>query len=399
MLDVSSRLYRQALAGLLVGLAFFFLLQHTLAAGDLLAANPYDSYALQAKNWLEGRLFIANGENYPWLELAVYQGNYYQSFPPVPAVLTLPWLLALGWHPANLTIALYALAAAAGVFSCLRRVGAPVAACVFHTLLVGLGSNLCWLATDGGVWFQAQVLCAAFCFWAAWAFFAGRHTLCAALLALAVGCRPLTLLYLLGLGVWLLLRPCRQQKSLRPLLGPVLAAGLIGAVMAGYNLARFGNPLEFGHSYLPEFLREAGGQFHLSYLLPNLRNLLRFPVLGEGLALEFPVFNGFMPLLADPGLLLWLVCLARDVRRAGRSARAFDLACVGVASGMVVLLCLHRTLGGWQFGARYFVDLLPVTVVWFAARRPRWQPGCAAWTLCGMAVLFNLFGAAYMLTA
>ena len=66
---------------------------------------------------------------------------------------------------------------------------------------------------------------------------------------------------------------------------------------------------------------------------------------------------------------------------------------------MLVLLCLHRTLGGWQFGARYTADLLPLTVVWFAVRRPRWQPGCGAWTLCGMAMLFNLFGAAYMLTA
>ena len=399
MLESSTpRLYHQALAGLLVCLGFFFLLHHTLAGGDLLAANPYDSYALQAQNWLQGRLYIAGGENFPWLELAVVNGKYYQSFPPVPALLTLPWLLVLGCHPANLTIALYALAAAAGVFQCMRRAGAPVAGCVFHALLISLGSNLCWLATSGGVWFQAQVLCAAFCFWAAWAFFAGRYTLCAALLALAVGCRPLTIRYLLALGVWLLLRPCRERRSLRPLLGPVLAAGLIGAVMAGYNFARFGSIWEFGHTYLPEFMREETGQFHLSYLLPNLQNLLRLPVLGEGLALEFPLFQGFLPLLADPGLLLWLVCLARDARR-GRTGRAFDGACIGTAAAMVVLLCLHRTLGGWQFGARYMVDLLPVTVVWFAARRPRWLPGCAAWTLCGMAMLFNLFGAAYMLTA
>lgn len=400
MLESSSpRLYRQALAGLLVCLGFFYLLHHTLAGGNLLAPNHYDSYALQAQNWLEGRLYIADGEKYAWLELAVLNGKYYQSFPPVPAVLTLPWLLVLGWHPANLTIALYAMAAAAGVFQCLRRAGAPVVGCVFHALLFSLGSNLCWLATSGGVWFQAQVLCAMFCVWAGWAFFARRYTLCAVLLALAVGCRPLTILYLFGLGIWLLLGPCRERRSLRPLLGPVLAAGLIGAVMAGYNFARFGSILEFGHTYLPEFMREENGQFHLEYLLSNLKNLLRLPVLGEGLALEFPLFNGFMPLLANPGLLLWLVCLVRSWRGGRKGERLFDLACVGAAVLMLVLLCLHRTLGGWQFGARYTADLLPLTVVWFAVRRPRWQPGCGAWTLCGMAMLFNLFGAAYMLTA
>ena len=38
MLESSSpRLYRQALAGLLVCLGFFFLLHHTLAGGNLLA--------------------------------------------------------------------------------------------------------------------------------------------------------------------------------------------------------------------------------------------------------------------------------------------------------------------------------------------------------------------------
>lgn len=171
--NANAHQYRQALAGLLVCLGFFFLLHHTLAGGTLLDANPYDSYALQAQNWLEGRLYIADGEDYPWLELAIYEGDYYQSFPPVAAVLCLPWLLALGWHPANLTIALYAMLTAAGVFQCLRRVGAPVAGCVFHALLVALGSNLCWLATSGGVWFQAQVLCAMFCVWAAWAFLPG----------------------------------------------------------------------------------------------------------------------------------------------------------------------------------------------------------------------------------
>lgn len=396
-MERKDALYRQALAGLLVCLAFFFLLHHTLAGGTLLADNLHDSYALQAQNWLEGRLYIANGENYPWLELAIYEGNYYQSFPPVPAVLTLPWLLTLGRHPANLTIALYAMAAAAGVFLCLKRVGAPVVGCVFHALLFTLGSNLCWLSTSGGVWFQAQVLCALFCVWAGWAFFAGRRTLCAALLALAVGCRPLTILYLLAFGLWLLLGPCRERKSLRPLLGPLLAAGLIGAAMAGYNFVRFGSILEFGRRYLPEFGRDDLGQFNLCFLLPNLQNLLRLPTLGEGLALETPVFNGFLPFLADPGLLLWLVCAARA--GGGRRQRAFDLACGGLMLALVLLLCLHRTLGGWQFGARYMVDLLPVTVVWFAVRLPRWQPGCAGWTLCGMAMLFNLFGAAYMLTA
>ena len=45
-------------------------------------SNPFNSFTLQACSWLKGRLDL--GENYPWLELAIYEGKYYVSFPPFP---------------------------------------------------------------------------------------------------------------------------------------------------------------------------------------------------------------------------------------------------------------------------------------------------------------------------
>ena len=46
-------------------------------------SNPYNSYALQTDSWLKGRLDL--GQNYEWLELAIYQGKYFVSFPPFPS--------------------------------------------------------------------------------------------------------------------------------------------------------------------------------------------------------------------------------------------------------------------------------------------------------------------------
>ena len=43
------------------------------------------------------------------------------------------------------------------------------------------------------------------------------------------------------------------------------------------NAARFGNPMEFGHNYLPEFVRAEKGQFSLSYAMGHLKQLLRLP--------------------------------------------------------------------------------------------------------------------------
>jgi hypothetical protein len=47
-------------------------------------SNPYNSYALQTDSWLKGRLDL--GQDYPWLELAIYQGKYFVSFPPFPSL-------------------------------------------------------------------------------------------------------------------------------------------------------------------------------------------------------------------------------------------------------------------------------------------------------------------------
>ena len=71
--------------------------------------------------------------------------------------------------------------------------------------------------------------------------------------------------------------------------------------------------------------------------------------------------------------------------------------CIAAACALLTALtCMHRTLGGWQFGARYLVDLFPWLLIWFMAR-PAWRAGAGAKTLCGMAVLFNLYGAVFML--
>ena len=392
-----------ALAGILFCLALALLLYHSLAGGTLLSRNDYDSYALQAENWLAGRNYIADGENYLWLELAIYQGRYYHSFPPVPVLWMLPWVLAYGSAaavPSNLAMALLALLCACGCYACCARAGLSSAAASCLTLFVSMGSNAFWLSTSGGVWFLAQMLGLCLALWGL--FFAQRTTAPSAALtslcmALAVGCRPF---YALLLALWLVWY-ARRFPAWKKLLPPLLPAVLAAACMMGYNLARFGNPLEFGRSYLPEFVRSPEGQFSLTYLLQNLTNLLRPITLDGDLQLHFSIFNGFFFLAANP---LFLLCLLRGisvtVRRDARNpalplpTRGWVLALGGGIT--VLLLCLHRTLGGWQFGTRYLIDLFPWVILWFLAR-PRWQPRAGAWTLCGAAVLFNLYGALYML--
>lgn len=410
-----TAVYLQYLAGVLACLALALLLYHSLAGGTLLSANPYDSYSLQAQNWLAGRNYIADGENYSWLELAIYNGRYYQSFPPVPAVLMLPWVLLFGGTvPSNLAIALFALAGAAGVFACFWRRGAHPAAAAYFAVFAMMGSNLFWLSCSGGVWFLAQVCGFGLAVWGVFgALCGGAHGNFAAglCLAAAVGCRPFYALLLAVWGLGVLRGAVRGRVSRRALAAAVIPAAAVAAAMMAYNFARFGSPLEFGHNYLPEFRRAENGQFSPAYLLPNLLQLLRPVTLDSGLQLHFEVFNGFLFFAANPLFLLWGVCGARALRLRRRGVpapepKAADFpfprsgaVLAACALAVVLLTCMHRTLGGWQFGARYLVDVQPYALLWFLGREPCRRPGPAALALCGMAVLFNLYGAVYMLNA
>jgi hypothetical protein len=58
------------------------------------------------------------------------------------------------------------------------------------------------------------------------------------------------------------------------------------------------------------------------------------------------------------------------------------------------LLLAHKTLGGWQFGARYFCDLLPMVFL-LTVRRRRVTPFAVEAVLAAAAVALNVYGAVW----
>lgn len=388
-----TKQHAAALVGGLGLLALALLFYHSLAGGTLLAENVYDSYLLQAQNWLAGRIDIADGASRPWLELAVFEGRYYLSFPPAPSVLALPWA-ALGLSAGNLTQAVYALVALAGVYLCFWQQKYSPAACGFWAVFATVGSNFLWMACYGGVWMEAQALNLCFAVWGIFFYLRRQDVPAFFLLALTVGCRPFTAL----LAVVLFLRPlfeCGRQRRWGRL-AAVSALPLAAAVTLGwYNWARFGSPLEFGRAYLPEFAHEGYAQFSLTYLAQNLKNLLRPVTLDAALDLKFPMFDGFLPVAVTPLFLVWGAGQVRAVRK-----KSFDLRDGILLAGLVFTLlglCTHRTFGGWQFGARYTMDLVPWALLFFL-RHPPAEPGPGARWLCAAGVLFNFYGAVYLLS-
>ena len=362
-------------------------------AGDIrISSYPYPTYLLQAKAWLDGMVHLP--KNYEFLELAVYEGNYYVSFPPVPSVPMVLWALIFGDKvPGGLFQKIYVMIACVLILSELmrtKRMKAPD--CVAWAILLCFASALLPITAVGAVWYEAQILAFLFAVAAIVALRRNRIVLACLCYALAVGCRPFTVL----LGPVLLMMYLKMNRE-APLkqrilkLVPGLIAGLcVAAVYAWYNYVRFGNPLEFGHNYLPEFMRAEHGQLSLVYLKKNLKDFLfRLPFDLKDGEIFFNAF-GFSMFLSCPVFICLLVWILQDLIRRRFTAEKAVILLMWVVN--IILLCMHRTLGGYQFGARYAVEMLPLVFCYLLLsehkrRMTRWE--CA---LLFAGLIFNFAG-------
>ncbi len=364
-----------------VGLAVLIALSAVIAVyteTDFFTPATFDCYTLQAMRWREGHIKLA--ENRPWLELAVYEGGYYVSFPPTPTVPM--WVLSFIFGenvPAGFVTLCYFLLAYWVLYLLLERF-LPRGQAALAAVFIQVAGSLLDMAVSGGglaggTWYQAQLfgylltLCAFYGLTSekprAWA-------LGLIAIALAVGCRPLNAICVpvLMFMLYQRLRPAKDSlwHTLLAMLPYVAVPLMIAAAYGIYNFVRFGNPLEFGHHYLPEYTNSQDPIFTLANLPSNLKNILRPPEL-RGTAISFPNISGFAVYLTNP---LLVFAAGRAIWRAAR--RRFDLLDATLLITAVVhaaALLTHRTNGGWQFGTRYLCDLLPALALLYAKGREK----------------------------
>ncbi|MBO2516804.1 MAG: hypothetical protein CW338_05920 [Clostridiales bacterium] len=340
------------------------LLLHVLANGNLdnvLRSTAYNTYTRQAMAWRDGMLHLPY--DVPLLELAVYEGEYYVSFPPVPSLVELPLTFIFGMEtPDNLLMLIYITVSCESLYFAFKKRGISRLSSALFSYFLCFGCCILLLCIEGAVWYHAQLL-AFLCMSMCLCFFSYDHPTPALIFyALSVGCRPFNALYGAVFGLIYLMRLIRAKmpagRIIRRLL-PGICAGFGIAVMYGaYNYMRFGNVFEFGHNYLPEFSTQGGIQFSLSHVPKNAKTFiwgLPFEVSGSLTNLNLKIF-GFSVFIACPALTIMLVQAAADIiRKRFTMEKALILLAFAV---QLFLLLLHRTFGGYQFGARYACDLL-----------------------------------------
>ncbi len=339
------------------------------------AKNPYNSYALQAQSWLEGRLDL--GKDYPYLELAIYNSKYYVSFPPFPSYVLLPFAVFCGADTPDGWIALAsALIGAVYVYGITGHFGLKSGARLLWTLFAVVASNVLLTSMTGWVWFIAQNMAFTLSAGAIYYALKKKGGVSLTLWAMSVGCRPLQILFAPVLLMLLYSGIKRDEPELR-LSGMIkrywvwcIGAVIVAVSYMALNYARFGSIAQFGHDYLPEFSEQKElGQFNIGYLKNNLASLLKLPEYKDG-KLEYPMFNGMNMFMVSPLFAAALVMFVISLFRRGSQRKLLPCVIFALTLLQLIATCMHATMGGAHFGNRYTNDCLPYVLLLALSVRP-----------------------------
>ena len=130
--------------------AVFYCVLCALMGRNPIGPSGYCTYTLQALAWRDGQICLS--QDYPWLELAIYQGKYFVSFPPVPSVPLYFLTFLFGKNtPDHLLVTLYMLFGLLAIYRMMRDAGYDKASAAGLSLLCSFGSCLLALVTSDQV--------------------------------------------------------------------------------------------------------------------------------------------------------------------------------------------------------------------------------------------------------
>lgn len=327
-------------------------------------ANVYNTYALQADSWRQGRLDL--GQNYSWLELAIYNGKYYCSFPPFPSYVLFPLTFLFGSRtPDYIIMLLFDLIAAVYLYRLAVKLGVKEEGAMLLTLFVTIGANTVFVMVLPYVWFLAQLMCFTTAVMAIYYAKVGKGAISLFCWAASVGCRPMQVLFLPVLLVLLYEHERAQDsetESVKLVLRRWYWAIPMGVLAISYmvlNYLRFGNIMEFGHNYLPEFVEAEYGQFHVNYIKNNLASLFHLPEFSDDGTMIIDHFGNLNFMIVCPIAAVALAGLGYAIFKKNRRLALMGVLIVILSIGYLLFLTMHKTMGGWQFGNRYAIDILP----------------------------------------
>jgi hypothetical protein len=309
-------------------------------------------YRILAESFLAGRLDFHSEPVSGWGDTSRYLGRYYWPIGALPAVLAIPFIY-LGIY----TQGRFSLAASLIIaYLCVklaRKFNYSFEDSLWFALAFCFATSFVGVAILPVGSYLAQVVAVLFLFLALCELEGSRRPLViGAMTGFAMAARPvsgLNIIFFIGMA---LVRndPSAWRKFIE-VIKIAIPFGIIAAVLALYNYARFGDLLEFGYRYQLMFSGEPFAAPHvptmsLRYMPGNLWDFLFALPDGRGIATS--------ALLMSP-YLVWLLPRAK-----------WDLTGKILALNILIVLAVllaFRNVGYFQVGYRFSLDFLPL-VFW-----------------------------------
>lgn len=352
--------------------------------------TPYDYFTRLAGAFLEGRIYLI--QNPPWLnELIPLDGKFFVPYPPMPAILSLPFVAIFNNFQqqilAHILGAGTAILAGKLAFEITKRRNAAI----WIALFAGFGNVIWFLSSVGSSWYLGQVAAAFFLTATLYETFTKkRPVIMGMLLGAAYLSRIHVSLSTIFFVFMLIKKPYFTKANFKKIF--MFAAGTLPFVLFNfwYNHSRFGAIWEQGYSLIPGVLNEPWyqlGLVHPSYVSRHLEILFKaLPVIKNEFPYIFPSWAGLAIWITSPAIF---VAISAPFKK-----KEVQLSVLSIAAISIPIL-LHGTNGFAQFGYRFATDFIPfvflILIYALPNRINKWQ-----WAVLVLSILVNAWGVLFI---
>jgi len=313
--------------------------------------TPYDYFTRLATSFLKGKYYLT--QNPAWLNELIPAGNnkYYVVYPPMPAILSMPFVFILkDFFQQQYLAHLLGAGIVLLTINLSLKIKKDIKLALWSGILVGLGSIIWYLSTNGSSWYLGH-LSSCFFLMASLneSFGKKRPFLVGALLGASYLSRLTTILSF-PLFLYLIKGGKRMKNIVKFALGimPFLTFNFF------YNFIRFGTIFDKGYLLIPGVLDEIWyekGLFSLSYIPKHLKIIFAsFPIFQKEFPFVIPSWAGLSIWITTPAFLYSLFSNIKEK-------------VVKISWIVIILISLvifsHGTTGFTQFGYRFAVDFYP----------------------------------------
>ena len=324
-------------------------------------STPYNNFIRLADAFLNGRLYLI--QDAPWIELVHIDDRHYVVPPPLPAILSMPFVAFWGLTTNQTLISiLFGSLNVSLAYLVARKLTQNTRVQIWSTAMFGFGTIHWWVASSGGVWVFSQTVSVTFLFIGILLTFYKYHPL---LIGLSVGASYWSrLTTVLSLPFFLIYTYDRwYTENTKNLISRInfrflFYLGLGIAVFIGlnglYNYGRFGTPFDVSYYLIPDIFEEKWyqkGIFDISYIPRHLGIIF----------LKLPTYAGEFPYLIPNwnGLAIWITTPAFIYAFRAGIKNKLALGCWVSILFIALVNFAHGTWGFTQFGYRFAVDFYP----------------------------------------